>query len=61
MAMSKPQPRRFTGNSKAGRQIMSANSPIRANGFGLTQEQRDWNAQVEAKKAAKKAAKNASN
>lgn len=56
--MNKPAIHRHTGNSKAGRRIMAANSmPNLLKPSVQTQEQKDWNAQVEAKKAAKAARK----
>jgi hypothetical protein len=55
--MNKPAIHRHTGNSKAGRRIAAANS-LRSSAISeLTQEQKDWNARVDAKKAAKKVTK----
>lgn len=45
---------RYTSNSKIGRRI-AANVPVKDPG-NLPQDILNWNAQVEAKKAAKKAA-----
>lgn len=45
---------RVTPTSQGGRRMISIARPH--NPQNLTQEQRDWNAQVDAKKAAKKAA-----
>lgn len=50
------RPSRHTANSKMGRQIAAASSPLNI-GKPLTAEQIAWNAQVDAKKAAKKAPK----
>lgn len=47
---------RHTANSEAGRRMISPGKEH--NPLNMTKEQRDWNAQVEARKAAKKAAKN---
>jgi hypothetical protein len=47
------QPSRHPSNSKAGRRIAAASSPIRKV-IPFTAEQLAWNARVDAKKAAKK-------
>lgn len=49
---------RYTSNSKMGRRI-AANVPVKDPG-NLPQDILNWNAQVEAKKAAKKAARHGS-
>lgn len=49
---------RSTPNSMAGRRMNNIAKPPQPE--LLTQEQKNWNAQLDAKKAAKKAAKNAS-
>lgn len=48
---------RSTGNSKKGRQIAAATSPLRTAIVPLTKEQQEWNARVEARRAEKKAGK----
>ncbi len=45
---------RVTDDSKRGRQLRHAKGATESGwGDGLTKEQRDWNAQIEAKKKAK--------
>lgn len=44
---------RCTGNSKMGRQIMSAASLVYGSTDNLSPEHREWKAKVEAKKAKK--------
>lgn len=52
--MSAPRIHRVTGDSKRGRQLRAQQSRVET-GPGLTQEQIEWNARVEAKRLAKKA------
>lgn len=53
MKPSKTGVHRVTPSSEAGRRMITIAQP--KNPTPLTKEQRDWNAQVDAKKAAKKA------
>lgn len=51
--MGKQGIHRYPANSKGGRQVAAITSPLRTGLVELTQEQKDWNARVDAKKAEK--------